>query len=97
VEPGAIETGLWDAANEDLGRRSSRYGEAYRRAKKGIELTEPIRASAEQVAKVVLAALTARSPRPRYLVGWDAQWAAALDRMAPTWISDRVKRLPLGL
>ena len=97
VEPSAIETGLWGAADEDLKRRSSRYGEAYRRAKRGIELTQPIRASAEQVAGVVAAAMTARNPRRRYLVGWDAQWAATLDRLAPTWISDRVKRLPLGL
>ena len=97
VEPGAVETALWNAANDDLERRSSRYEEAYRRAKRGIELTQPIRASAQQVARVVGTAMTARAPRPRYLVGWDAQWAAALDRLAPTWVSDRVKRLPLGL
>src|SRR5919197_1865722 len=97
IEPGAVETGLWGAADEDLSRTGSRYEEAYRRARVGIRLTERIRASADQVAKAVAAAMTARSPRPRYLVGLDAQWAALLDRVAPTWISDRVKRLPLGL
>jgi NAD(P)-dependent dehydrogenase (short-subunit alcohol dehydrogenase family) len=97
IEPGAVETGLWDAADEDLSRTASRYEEAYRRARVGIRLTGRIRASADQVAKAVAAAMTTRSPRPRYLVGLDAQWAAMLDRVAPTWISDRVKRLPLGL
>ena len=110
VEPGAVETALWYAADEDLertgsryeadedlGRTGSRYEEAYRRARVGIQLTGRLRASAEQVAKTVVTALTAKSPRPRYLVGLDAQWAAFLDRLAPTWISDRVKRLPLGL
>jgi NAD(P)-dependent dehydrogenase (short-subunit alcohol dehydrogenase family) len=97
VEPGAVETGLWDAADDDLSRQGSRYEEAYRRARVGIRLTERIRASADQVARAVADAMRARNPRPRYLVGLDAQWAALLDRVAPTWISDRVKRLPLGL
>ena len=97
VEPGAVETGLWDAADEDLSRESSRYGDAYRRARTGIQITERLRASADQVARTVATAMTARNPRPRYLVGLDAQWAAFLDRLAPTWIADRVKRLPLGL
>jgi len=97
IEPGAVETGLWGAAEGDLNRRNSRYEGAYRRATRGIHLTEPIRASAGQVAKTVAMAMAARNPRPRYLVGLDAQVAAVLDRLAPTWISDRVKRLPLGL
>jgi hypothetical protein len=54
-------------------------------------------ASAGAVARVIATAMTARAPRPRYLVGPDAQIAAVLDRVAPTWLSDRVKRLPLGL
>ena len=66
-------------------------------ARAGIQLTERLGASAEQVAKTVAVAMSAKSPRPRYLVGLDAQWAAFLDRLAPTWISDRVKRFPLGL
>jgi NAD(P)-dependent dehydrogenase (short-subunit alcohol dehydrogenase family) len=97
IEPGAVETGLWSSAEDDLDRPGSRYQEAYRRARRGIQLTEPIRASAEQVGKAVAAALLARNPKPRYLVGLDAQWAALLDRLAPTRVSDRVKRLPLGL
>ena len=45
----------------------------------------------------VCSALASRNPRSRYLVGLDARWAAFLDRLAPTWVSDRVKRLPFGL
>jgi NAD(P)-dependent dehydrogenase (short-subunit alcohol dehydrogenase family) len=97
VEPGAVETGLWGAAEEDLAREGSRYEQAYRRARVGIQLTERIRASAEQVARTVATALASRNPRSRYLVGLDARWAAFLDRLAPTWVSDRVKRLPFGL
>jgi NAD(P)-dependent dehydrogenase (short-subunit alcohol dehydrogenase family) len=97
VEPGAVETGLWGAANEDLSREGSRYEDAYRRARVGIQLTGRLRASIDQVARAVASALTTRNPRPRYLVGLDAQWAAFLDRLAPMWVADRVKRLPLGL
>jgi len=97
VEPCAIETGLWGVADEDLDRPESRYAEAYRRARSGIQLTKPLMASAGAVARVIATAMTARAPRPRYLVGPDAQIAAVLDRVAPTWLSDRVKRLPLGL
>ena len=97
VEPGAIETGLWNAAEEDLDRPDSRYHDSYRRARGGIRLAQPLMASPSSVARAIGTAMTARFPRARYLVGVDAQVAAALDRLAPTRLSDRVKRLALGL
>jgi hypothetical protein len=50
-----------------------------------------------QVAKVITRALDARSPRARYIVGYDAQLLAAGDRLTPTVIKDRLSRLALGL
>jgi hypothetical protein len=49
------------------------------------------------VAKVVGRAISGRNPRARYLVGYDAQFLAAVERLAPTIVKDRVSRLTLGL
>jgi hypothetical protein len=41
--------------------------------------------------------VSARVPRARYLVGYDAQALAAMDRLTPTAIKDRFLRVALGL
>lgn len=98
IEPGGVDTGIWDSADADFTKgSSSRYSGAYRRTKQGIDLSRPFMASPENVAKVIARALTTRSPRPRYLVGADARLMAALDAMTPTQLKDRIIRLTLGL
>jgi hypothetical protein len=46
---------------------------------------------------VITTALTARSPRSRYLVGLDAQAILLAERFTPTFVKDRVLRMGLGL
>ncbi len=48
-------------------------------------------------ARVIVAALTARVPRARYLVGLDAQAILLAQRLTPTFVKDRVMRMGLGL
>ena len=98
IEPGGFRTELWDDAERQTAeRRPSRYERAYERTIQGIRMTMPLLASPSRVAGVVGRALTVRSPRPRYLIGYDAQLANMIDRAVPTRIKDRVMRLTLGL
>ena len=98
MEPGGFRTELWDDAERQTAeRRPSRYERAYERTVQGIRMTMPLLASPSRVAGVVGRALTVRSPRPRYLIGYDAQLANMIDRAVPTRIKDRVMRLTLGL
>jgi NAD(P)-dependent dehydrogenase (short-subunit alcohol dehydrogenase family) len=98
VEPGGIRTGIWDQAEAEMrGRSGSRYADAYERTLAQIRLAQPFMADPSRVARVIARALAARRPRPRYLVGLDARSAAALDRLVPTELKDRVTRLTLGL
>ena len=98
IEPGGFRTELWeDAERQTADRRPTHYERAYQRTVQGIRLGTPLLASPSRVARVVAGALTARRPRPRYLVGYDAQLANLVDRAVPTSIKDRVMRLTLGL
>ena len=98
VEPGGFRTGIWEEAEKEVARRAgSRYSSAYQRALTGMRLAQPVMGNPGQVARVVIRAVTSRSPRPRYLVGVDAQTVTAWDRVTPTSVKDRLTRLVLGL
>ncbi|MEP7105212.1 MAG: SDR family NAD(P)-dependent oxidoreductase [Chloroflexota bacterium] len=98
VEPGGFDTGIWDQANSDIeGRPGSPYAAAYARARSGIELSRPLMGHPDGVARVVVKALQARRPSPRYLVGHDARVIAVYDRLVPAEVKDRLARLALGL
>jgi NAD(P)-dependent dehydrogenase (short-subunit alcohol dehydrogenase family) len=58
---------------------------------------KPLWASPEQVTGAVLAALTARVPRTRYVVGLDANVNTLTAPFVPTLVRDRVLRLLTGL
>lgn len=105
VEPGVIATPIWDTslrAAEHNARGMPPEAEQYygsvlaglrRRMERGMGGLPP-----EVVADVVLDALTAKRPRPRYLVGRDAKLRAALQWLLPDRARDRlilegVKRL----
>lgn len=98
IEPGGVKTHIWNEMEEDLARRAgSTYETEYRRV---LALLAPCRAlmvEPEAVARVIGEALTAGSPRARYLVGLDAQGVAAAQSLVPTWVRDRVTRLLTGL
>jgi NAD(P)-dependent dehydrogenase (short-subunit alcohol dehydrogenase family) len=100
VEPGGFKTGIWEEFTSDIDRRESagsRYGPAYRRFLAGQRLISPIMGDPSACARVIVRALTTRSPRARYLVGLDAPVTLLADRLTPTVVKDRVFRLGLGI
>jgi NAD(P)-dependent dehydrogenase (short-subunit alcohol dehydrogenase family) len=100
VEPGGFKTGIWEEFERDIAKREaagSRFASAYRRSQQGQRLLEPIMGNPSQCARVIAAALDARSPRARYLIGLDAQALNLADSLTPTFLKDRVIRLGLGI
>jgi NAD(P)-dependent dehydrogenase (short-subunit alcohol dehydrogenase family) len=100
IEPGAIQTPIWDKSIESsrarveampsivrelYGRRIEQMTE---RARRMSEVAVP----AERVAEAVHDALTARRPKTRYLVGTDARVAARLAWLLPDRLLDRLLR-----
>ncbi len=98
VEPGAFRTGIWDGNQEAVARHDgSRYAPAYQRELLLTRLAQPLMGNPPRVARVIAHALEARLPRARYLVGYDAQALALVERVTPTSVKDLVTRLGLGL
>jgi NAD(P)-dependent dehydrogenase (short-subunit alcohol dehydrogenase family) len=98
IEPGGFKTGIWEETEKTLDQyKGSRYANAYKRTLQGSRLSRPIMGEPETVAKVVVKAIAGKNPRARYLVGYDAQFLAAVEKLAPTMVKDRVSRLTLGL
>jgi NAD(P)-dependent dehydrogenase (short-subunit alcohol dehydrogenase family) len=98
IEPGGFGTGIWHELDEEVERLAgSRYQGSYERTRTLIRLFTGLMGKPEGVARTVAKALTARSPRPRYLVGHDAQVIALTQPLIPTELKDRVTRLATGL
>ena len=98
VEPGGFKTNIWEDYERDMAnRQGSRFDGAYRRGFTMTRLTQPIMGDPSQVAKVIAGVVGARWPRPRYLVGVDAQALALTYRLTPTPVRDLVSRLSLGI
>jgi NAD(P)-dependent dehydrogenase (short-subunit alcohol dehydrogenase family) len=98
IEPGGFKTGIWDEAAGDVERRGgSPYGDAYRRLRSGMRLTQPLMGDPAAVARAIAGAMMSRSPRPRYLVGYDARAIAFWDAVLPTEVKDRLARISLRL
>jgi len=100
VEPGGFKTGIWEDMTRDIERHraaGSRLTPAYERSRQLQKLIEPIMGSPDQCARVIAGAIDARLPRPRYLVGLDAQAMRLGDRLTPDLVQDRIMRLVLGL
>lgn len=104
VEPGSIDTPIWergdreaDAIGERAPAREELYGEAmsaYRKASRSLaERGIP----PAKVAETIEHALSARRPRTRYLVGFDAKFQARAKIVTPARAFDRVVARILGL
>ena len=97
LEPGAIDTPIWNKAQADGGVRTARYDGEMRRLYGPIEAAmETIVAGiakralpAEHVARAIEHALTARRPKARYVIGNDARAQLAL-QMLPSGLRDRM-------
>jgi NAD(P)-dependent dehydrogenase (short-subunit alcohol dehydrogenase family) len=98
IEPGGFKTGIWDDMKAAVAEHEgSRYERTYQRSLELARLTEPIMGDPRRCAKVIADVLSSRSPRARYLVGYDAQALAMIDQVTPTFVKDRVTRWVLGL
>jgi NAD(P)-dependent dehydrogenase (short-subunit alcohol dehydrogenase family) len=98
VEPGGVQTGVWDDFRHDReARAGSPYDDAYRRLDGVVRLGTPVMGRPEDCARVVATALTSPRPRRRYLVGIDAKLTALATCSVPAPVRDRVLRLVLGL
>jgi NAD(P)-dependent dehydrogenase (short-subunit alcohol dehydrogenase family) len=98
IEPGGFKTGIWDELEEDLARHAgSSYEDGYGRSRTLLKMFMGFMGEPEAGARAIGKALTARSPRARYLVGRDAQAIAATQPLIPTGIRDRITRLVTGL
>jgi NAD(P)-dependent dehydrogenase (short-subunit alcohol dehydrogenase family) len=105
VEPGSVATPMWDkgraTAEAVRGSLSAEgrelYGESLARSEEILAQTAERGVPPDKVAKVVAHALTARRPRTRYLVGADARVMAALTKLLPDRLRDRLVGRATGL
>jgi len=91
IEPGSIATEIWHKAAQNRQNLSEswstedqqRYGTRYKNfARMNDELTKIL---PQHVAAVILRALTAKRPSPRYLVGADVRFALILNWLPTRW------------
>jgi len=98
IEPGAVETGVWDKSMKEAERwEEGLPREAKERYSSRMQnvwaLMSHLREKAmppENVAQVVLRAVESRRPKPRYLVGMDAWLQCLLARFCPVFLTDRL-------
>lgn len=96
VEPGSIATPIWGRGLDEVDAIAARardghdelYGKAIE-AYRGVAMKTAARGiPPEKVAAKIEHALSARRPRPRYLVGTDARGQAFLSRVLPDRLLD---------
>jgi NAD(P)-dependent dehydrogenase (short-subunit alcohol dehydrogenase family) len=96
VEPGAINTPMFDKGQRYADafmkhapeKMEELYGTAIAAVRAAYREMAKTAIQPEQVARAVHHALTAKRPRPRYLVGLDARIQVLLSRLAPTRLKD---------
>ncbi|MFQ6045899.1 MAG: SDR family oxidoreductase [Gemmatimonadales bacterium] len=98
IQPGAIDTPIWTTslarAKGIAASLPPEVQELYRGIIAKIEgraaAPPPHALAPERVARVIYRALTARRPKTRYLVGWDARLAAVMKALLPDRAMDRI-------
>lgn len=98
VEPGSLDTGLWDKAEDDLLRRREGAGDttAYDRTVSILRTGRPFMPGPELAAEAIGRALTAGRPDVRYSVGLDAPLVRLAERLLPDRMQDRLLRAAMG-
>ncbi|HEV7769967.1 MAG TPA: SDR family oxidoreductase [Solirubrobacterales bacterium] len=98
VEPGSIDTRIWERGEDEGDAIEARfsdaqrqlYGQALEDFRKVTKATAARGIPPEKVAATIEHALTSSRPRPRYLVGADARVQARLAQVIPTRLFDRI-------
>ncbi|MFC8764768.1 SDR family oxidoreductase [Streptomyces sp. NPDC057193] len=93
VEPGTVATPFWTRAQEDLGALATADADTdvHHRAANLLSRIHQSAGGPQPVARTIARALGAPRPRRRYTVGVDAHLGAALQCVAPLWLSDQIK------
>jgi len=104
VEPGAIDTPIWERGSQEAKRLAEGmsaegrelYGAQLSRVDEVVgEMTRGA-IPPEKVADVIVHALTARRPRARYVVGRDARMQLVLKALLPTRVLDAAVARMMG-
>lgn len=104
IEPGAIETPIWDRGERELEAALKRspvdaeglYGKLIAAFRKLAGRVDGKKLSPDKVVTAIEHALTARRPRPRYVVGFDAKSQAFATRLLPDRVLDFVTARYIG-
>jgi short-subunit dehydrogenase len=96
VEPGGLNTGIWDKAEDDLERRRAAAPVEYDRALAVLRGTRGRMTDPAAAAAVIGRALTVGRPAIRYPVGLDARVLPIVDKLTPAGLQDRLQRRALG-
>jgi short-subunit dehydrogenase len=103
IEPGPVATPLWSKAHllagmkEERGAAGELYATANAAAQAAFTKFGQSGISPDKVAAKVFEALTARNPKPRYLVGRDAKALSLLAALVPDRIRDSILIKRFGL
>ena len=104
VEPGSIATPMWERSDREIDALVERapeterlYGKQLAAARRVSRKLGERGIAPERVASAIEQALTARRPRPRYLVGLDAKFQARARYFIPTRLFDRIVARVTGL
>ena len=105
IEPGSVSTPIWSKGAEQVAeQRETLPPEALERYGKAMSAFDGILARMDKmgiapvkVAQLVEKALTARNPRPRYLIGPDARVQVGLKTVLPTRAFDKAVEKLMGL
>jgi NAD(P)-dependent dehydrogenase (short-subunit alcohol dehydrogenase family) len=105
VEPGPIQSSIWEkstAAADSLGTQgsleiASLYQQQLGLIQKGIAQKANSAAPVETVVQAVIHALTARYPKTRYLLNWNAWISFQGMRLLPDRLRDWIIRKAIGL
>ncbi len=97
VEPGAFATPMLSRALTDLDTLRDPANPGYDNTTRLFTAVDRRVPGPEPVARTVEACLTARRPRPRYVVGRDARFLIPLHTLLPLTLTDRLKHTLTGL
>jgi NAD(P)-dependent dehydrogenase (short-subunit alcohol dehydrogenase family) len=98
IEPGAFRSNIWEGASNDVQRHlDSEYFAAYRRVEEGIRVSQRLMGDPIEVGRLIASVMTAKSPKTRYLIGYDARAIDIYSKLLPTEVRDRLARITLGL
>ncbi|HEV2035088.1 MAG TPA: SDR family oxidoreductase [Candidatus Dormibacteraeota bacterium] len=98
IEPGAFRSNIWDTASNDVQRKvDSEYFAAYRRLEEGIKASQRLMGDPIEVARLIASVMSSKTPKARYLIGYDARAIDIYSKVLPTGVRDRLARITLGL